>query len=126
MSLVPISNPFVIWLKTYVPLHTPGWWTNTGLLCGRSVGSGPGTSIKEGKIKPLKDAKRWLNEQERVDAPQVAAKRWRAMKLQHDGKEICLHDWRDFRGQCVLTLIRQETKVIRLWRTQCINSIKNM
>ena len=31
--------------------------------------------IKEGKIKTLKEAKKWLNEQERVDAPQVAAKR---------------------------------------------------
>ena len=30
---------------------------------------------KEGKIKTLKKAKKWLNEQERVDAPQVAAKR---------------------------------------------------
>ena len=30
---------------------------------------------KEGKIKTLKEAKKWLNEQERVDAPQVAAKR---------------------------------------------------
>ena len=39
------------------------------------------TATKEGKIKSLKDAKRWLNEQERVNAPQVAAKRWRAIKL---------------------------------------------
>ena len=32
-------------------------------------------ATKEGKIKTLKEAKKWLNEQERVDAPQVAAKR---------------------------------------------------
>ena len=32
-------------------------------------------ATKEGKIKNLKEAKKWLNEQERVDAPQVAAKR---------------------------------------------------
>ena len=32
-------------------------------------------ATKEGKIKTLKEAKRWLNEQERMDAPQVAAKR---------------------------------------------------
>ena len=57
---------------------------------------------KEKKIKTLKEAKKWLNEQERVDAPQVAAKPWRAIKLQHDGREIRLRDWRDFRGQYTL------------------------
>ena len=41
-------------------------------------------ATKEGKIKTLKEAKKWLNEQERVDAPQVAAKRWKSIKLQHD------------------------------------------
>ena len=51
---------------------------------------------KEGKIKTLKEAKKWLNEQERVDAPQGAAKRWKSIKLQHDGREIRLRDWRDF------------------------------
>ena len=59
-------------------------------------------ATKEGKVKTLKEAKKWLNEQERVDAPQVAAKRWRAIKLQHDGREIRLRDWRDFRGQYTL------------------------
>ena len=54
-------------------------------------------AAKKGKIKTLKKAKKWLNEQERVDALQVAAKRWRAIKLQHDGREIRLRDWRDFR-----------------------------
>ena len=34
---------------------------------------------KEGKITTLNDAKKWLNEQERVDAPHVAVKRWRAI-----------------------------------------------
>ena len=52
---------------------------------------------KEGKIKTLKEAKKWLNEQE-----QVAAKRWRAIKLQHDGREIRLQNWRDLRGQYTL------------------------
>ena len=42
------------------------------------------------------------NEQELVDAPQVPATRCRAIKLQHDGREIRLRDWRDFRGQYVL------------------------
>ena len=56
-------------------------------------------ATKEGKIRTLKEAKKWLNEQERVDAPQVAAKRWKSIKLQHDGQEIRLRDWRDFRGQ---------------------------
>ena len=37
-----------------------------------------------------------------MDAPQVAAKRCRAIKLQHDGREIRLRDWRDFRGQHTL------------------------
>ena len=59
-------------------------------------------ATKEGKIKTLKEARKWLNEQERVDAPQVAAKRWKAIKLQHDGREIGLRDWRDFRGQYTL------------------------
>ena len=59
-------------------------------------------ATKEGKIKTLKEAKKWLNEQERVDAPQVAAKRWKAIKLQHDGREIRLRDWWDFRGQYTL------------------------
>ena len=49
-------------------------------------------ATKEGKIKTLKEAKKWLNEQERVDAPQVAAKRWKSIKLQHDGQEIRLRD----------------------------------
>ena len=53
-------------------------------------------ATKEGKIKTLKDARKWLNEQERVDAPQVAAKRWKSIKLEHDGREIRLRDWRDF------------------------------
>ena len=59
-------------------------------------------ATKKGKIKTLKEANIWLNEQEQVDAPHVAAKRWRAMKLQHDGWEIGLRDWRDFRGQYTL------------------------
>ena len=59
-------------------------------------------ATNEGKIKTLKEAKNWLNEQEQVDAPQVAAKRWRAIKLQHDGQEIRLRDWRDFRRQYTL------------------------
>ena len=59
-------------------------------------------ATKEGKIKTLKEAKKWLNEQERVDAPQVAAKRWKSIKLQHDGREIRLRDWWDFRGQYTL------------------------
>ena len=37
-----------------------------------------------------------------MDAPQVAAKRWKSIKLQHDGREIRLRDWRDFRGQYTL------------------------
>ena len=59
-------------------------------------------ATKEGKIKTLKEAKKWLNEQEQVDAPQVAAKRWKAIKLRHDGREIRLRDWLDFRGQYTL------------------------
>ena len=59
-------------------------------------------ATKEGRIKTLKEAKKWLNEQKRLDAPQVAARRWRAIKLQHNGREIRLRDWRDFRGQYTL------------------------
>ena len=53
-------------------------------------------ATREGKIKTLKEAKKWLNEQERVDAPQVAAKRWKSIKLQHNGREIRLRDWQNF------------------------------
>ena len=59
-------------------------------------------AAKERKITTLKEAKKLLNGHERIDAPQVAAKRWRAIKLQHDGEEIRLRDWRDFRVQYVL------------------------
>ena len=59
-------------------------------------------ATKEGRIKTLKEAKKWLNEQERVGAPQVAAKRWKSIKLEHDGREIRLRDWRDFRGKYTL------------------------
>ena len=59
-------------------------------------------ATKEGEIKTLKEAKKCINEQERVDAPQVAAKRWKAIKLEHDAREIRLRDWRDFRGQYIL------------------------
>ena len=59
-------------------------------------------ATKKGKIKTLKEDKKWLNEQERVDAQQMAAKRWKAIRLQHDGREIRLRDWRDFRGQYTL------------------------
>ena len=59
-------------------------------------------ATKEGKIRTLNEAKKWLNKQERVDAPQMAAKRWKSIKLQHDGREIRLRDWRDFRGQYTL------------------------
>ena len=65
-------------------------------------------ATKEGKIKTLKDAKKWLNEQERVDAPQVAAKRWKSIKLEHDGREIRLRDWLDFRGK--YTLLRRNVE----------------
>ena len=57
---------------------------------------------KGGKITTLKEPKGGLNGQERVDAPQGAAKRWRAMKPQHDGREIRVPDWRDFRGHYIL------------------------
>ena len=50
----------------------------------------------EGKIRTVKEARKSLSEQERVDALQVAAKRWRAIKLKHDGREIRLRNWRDF------------------------------
>ena len=59
-------------------------------------------ATKEGEIKTLKEAKKSLNGQERLDAPQVAAKRWKAIKLQHDGRDIRLRNWRDFRGQYTL------------------------
>ena len=65
-------------------------------------------ATKEGRFKTLNEAKKWLNEQERVDAPQVAAKRWKSIKLQHDEREIRLRDWRDFRGH--YTLLRRNVE----------------
>ena len=65
-------------------------------------------ATKEGRIKTLKEAKKWLNEQERVDAPQVAAKLWKSIKLHHDGREIRLRDWRYFRGH--YTLLRRNVE----------------
>ena len=59
-------------------------------------------ATKDGKIKTFKEAKKWLNEQERPDAQQVAAKRWKAIKLEHDGREIRLRNWQDFGGQYTL------------------------
>ena len=53
-------------------------------------------AAKKGKIMVVKEAKKWPNRQERVDAPQVAAKNREAIKDQHDGREIRLQDWRDF------------------------------
>ena len=50
----------------------------------------------EGKMTTFKVAEKWLHEQERVNASQVATNRRRAIKLQHDGQEIRLRDWRDF------------------------------
>ena len=59
-------------------------------------------AAKEGKVRTLGDAKKWLNEQERVEAPHVPTKRWRAIKLQYVGKDIRLREWREFRGQYVM------------------------
>ena len=59
-------------------------------------------AAKEGQIKTLKEAKKWLNGQDRVGAPQVAAKRSKAIKLQQHRQEIRLRNWRDFRGQYTL------------------------
>ena len=52
-------------------------------------------AAKKRKMTTLKKAKKWPNEQERLNAPQVAAKRWRAIKPQGDGRNIRLRDWRD-------------------------------
>ena len=61
-------------------------------------------AAKEGKIRTLKEAKKWLKEQERVDAPHVPPKRWRPVKPQRDGPHIRLRDRRDFHGHYVLLL----------------------
>ena len=57
---------------------------------------------KDEKITTLGEAKEWINKQEQVDALRIAAKSSRAIKLQHDGREIRLLDPRDFRGQYVM------------------------
>ena len=55
-------------------------------------------ATKEGKITTLKEAKKWLNEGERVDPPLIAVMRLGAIKLQHDGRDIRLRDCPDFWG----------------------------
>ena len=74
----------------------------SGGACRRCSKSYTSWQPRKGKIKSLQETKKWLNEQERVDAPQVAAKRWKAIKPQHDGREMRLRDWRDFWGQYTL------------------------
>ena len=74
---------------------------------------------KEGKIKTLKEAKKWLNEQERVDTPQVSAKRWKAINLQHDGREIRLRDSQDFGGNAPSSAATRRTGVRVTSRPAC-------
>ena len=59
-------------------------------------------ATKEGENQDPQGRQEVAHEQERVDAPQVAAKRWKSIKLEHDGREIRLRDWRDFRGKYTL------------------------
>ena len=53
------------------------WWGLFELLQERYF-----VAAKAGKIKTLGDANKWPSKQERVEARHVAAKRWRAIKLQ--------------------------------------------
>ena len=59
-------------------------------------------AAKEGKVTTLKDAKEGLNEEGQLYASQVAAKRSRAIRLQHARKDIRLRQRRDFRGGYIL------------------------
>ena len=58
--------------------------------------------LADGKIKGYKQAKKWLEREERVDAPEQASKLWKAVTLVHNGNDILLYDWRDFQREYYL------------------------
>ena len=58
--------------------------------------------LDNGKIKGYKQGKKWLEWEERVDAPEQASKLSKAVTLVHNGNDIFLYDWRDFQREYYL------------------------
>ena len=58
--------------------------------------------LADGKIKGYKQPKKWLEREEIVDTPEQACKLWKAVTLVHNGNDIFLCDWRDFRREYYL------------------------
>ena len=58
--------------------------------------------LADGKIKGYKQAKKWLEREERVDAPEQVSKLWKAVTLVHNGNDIFLYDWRDYQREYYL------------------------
>ena len=84
-------------------------------------------ATKEGKIKTLKEAKNWLNEQERLDAPQLAAKWWKSIKLQHDGRKIRRNvgDWNEGDEQARLLSMLPEAWIKRVTKQEAKRAKSN-
>ena len=58
--------------------------------------------LAHGKIKGYKQAKKLLEREERVDAPEQASKLWKALTLVHHRNDIFLYDWRNFQREYYL------------------------
>ena len=52
--------------------------------------------LADRKMKGWKQAKKWLKQELRVDAPEQASKLWKAVTLLDNGNDIFLYDWQDF------------------------------
>ena len=55
--------------------------------------------LADAKIRGYKQAKKWLEQEERVDAPEKASKLWKAVTLVHNGNDIFLYKRRDFQRE---------------------------
>ena len=58
--------------------------------------------VADGKIKGYKQAKKWLEREERVDAPEQASRIEKAVTLVQNGNDIFLYDWRNFQREYYL------------------------
>ena len=62
--------------------------------------------LADGKLKGYKQAKRWLELEESVDAPKQASKLWKAVTLAKNGTDMFLCDWRDFQREYYLGTLK--------------------
>ncbi len=51
---------------------------------------------RDGKIHDYASSLAWLEEMERIDAPELALKRWHDVKLVHNNVDVALLEWKDF------------------------------